>query len=88
MATSKAAELSNYLKARSREICADSGCKRGEDHRCESYAYIDGNLNLLDICVSDFFQGSSKPHAAVSLPWTGCGRDLKREVEDQCADME
>jgi hypothetical protein len=40
-------------------------------------------MELLDICASDFFQGSSKPAAAISLPWKGSMRDLRREVLEQ-----
>jgi hypothetical protein len=40
-------------------------------------------MELLDICASDFFQGSSKPVAAISLPWKGSMRDLRREVLEQ-----
>lgn len=76
-------ELANHLKKRSKEICKLNGCKGGE-HNCESYAYIREDGALLDICCSDYFQGCSKPHAAITLPWTGCGRDLKKAVEDDC----
>jgi hypothetical protein len=79
-------ELAEYLKRRSNEICADNGCT-DDEHHCESYAYISKD-GLLDICASDYFQGSSKPHAAISLPWIGTGDELKEEVYDQCADME
>lgn len=77
--------LSDYLKKRSREICRDNGCKRGE-HNCGSYAYVTADLKLLDVCCPDFFQGHGEPHAAVALPWTGSLKDLKREVEEQCHD--
>lgn len=76
----KAAKLAKYLRERSREICKDNGC-RGDNHNCESYAYITEDLDLLDICCPGYLQGSSKPHAAVMLPFRGCGRDLIEEVE-------
>ena len=80
--------LAQYLKQRSREICKDNGCKRGQDHKCESYAYITKDMKLLDICYPDYFQGTSSPHAAVCLPWSGGMRELKAEVAEQCWDVE
>lgn len=79
-------ELAKHLEARGKEICRDNGCTEDE-HKCESYAYISRN-GLLDICASDFFQGSSKPHAAIPMPWKGTGEELQEEVENQCAEME
>ena len=79
--------LAKYLKNRSKEICLANDCEDG-DHNCESYAYINKHGNLLDICSSDFFQGSSEPYAAIPLPWSGSQKDLMREVKDQCADRE
>lgn len=81
----KQENLSQYLRRRSREICKDNGCTRDE-HNCESYAYIDDQMRLLDVCTSDYFQGHSGPYAAISLPWTGGMRELKAEVADQCAE--
>lgn len=74
-------ELSNHLKAKSKEICKTNRCKRGE-HNCESYAYIKPDGVLLDVCMSDYFQGCTLPVAAIPMPWSGCGRDLKKAVED------
>jgi len=74
--------LAQYLKKRSKEICQDNGCT-ADQHNCESYAYINPQLELIDICASDFFQGSSKPVAAISLPWKGAMKDLRKEVEEQ-----
>jgi hypothetical protein len=79
--------LAKYLKKRSKEICADNGCTE-DDHKCESYAYINRRGDLLDICASDYFQGSSKPYAAIPLPWTGSQRELMRQVREECYDME
>lgn len=79
-------QLAAHLKARSAEICQSNECTEDE-HKCESYAYISRD-GLLDICASDYFQGTSKPHAAVSLPWTGTGAELEEEVEGQCLEME
>jgi hypothetical protein len=78
--------LAQYLKKRSVEICKDNNCTE-DNHNCESYAYINADKQLLDICGSDYFQGSSKPHAAIPLPWTGTQAELEREVDDQCADF-
>jgi hypothetical protein len=83
----KPENLSQYLRRRSREICKDNGCKKGE-HNCESYAYITKDLKLMDICYPDFFQGCSQPHAAIALPWTGNMTELKQEVDEQCFEME
>lgn len=79
-------ELSNHLKAKSKEICEINGCKGGE-HYCESYAYITEHGVLLDVCLPDyapayFSGGGPKSMAAIPMPWTGCGRDLKKAVED------
>ena len=79
--------LSDYLKARSREICADNGCTE-DNHNCESYAYVNAQGELLDVCYPDFFQGSSDPYAAISLPWNGTQAELEEEIADQCAEME
>jgi hypothetical protein len=79
--------LSQYLRKQSKEICALNKCK-GDEHNCESYAYIDKDMNLLDVCGSGFFQGTSKPHAAIGLPWTGNQKDLEDEVAEQCWEME
>jgi hypothetical protein len=73
-------KLAKYLKKRSKEICRDNKCTE-DNHNCESYAYITEEGDLLDICTSDYFQGSSKPNAAISLPFNGSGQDLKRQVE-------
>lgn len=35
--------LAKHLVRRSKEICRDNGCE-GDEHNCESYAYIDGDL--------------------------------------------
>ncbi len=81
------ATLSQYLRRRSKEICADNNC-REDSHHCESYAYINQQCQLMDICACDYFQGCSKPHAAIPLPWTGNQKELEAEVADQCAEME
>jgi hypothetical protein len=79
-------ELAKYLETRSAEICQSNGCT-DDQHNCESYAYISDN-GLMDICAPDFFQGSSKPHAAIPLPWSGTGADLEEEVTEQIAEAE
>lgn len=79
-------KLATYLAEQSRKICASNACTEDE-HNCESYAYITRD-GLLDICVSDYFQGTSKPHAAIPMPWTGTGVDLWEAVDEQCAEMD
>lgn len=79
--------LSQHLRRRSKEICAYNGCTEDE-HQCQSYAYINRECQLLDICASDYFQGSSAPVAAIPLPWTGNQKELKAEVRDQIAEQE
>jgi hypothetical protein len=79
--------LATYLKKRSKEICKDNECTE-DNHNCESYAYIDQHGNLLDICISDYFQGHAGPYAAVMLPWSGSQMSLDKEVKNQCADFE
>ncbi len=78
--------LAERLHERSAEICADNGCT-DDEHKCESYAYIREDGELLDICASDYFVGCSRPYAAVSLPWNGDGFELREEVDGQCAEM-
>jgi hypothetical protein len=77
--------LAQYLKQRSKEICKDNNCTE-DNHNCESYAYITNDGQLLDICYPDFFQGSSKPHAAISLPWNGTQKELMEQIKEQCYD--
>lgn len=79
--------LSQHLRNRSKEICRDNGCTEDE-HKCESYAYINKDCQLIDICMSDYFQGSSKPVAAVGLPWNGTQEQLEAEVAEQCSDYD
>lgn len=79
--------LARYLKRVSKDICKANDCTN-DNHKCESYAYIDKTGNLLDVCYPDYFQGSSKPYAAIFLPWNGSQRELMREVREQCAGME
>ena len=84
--------LAQYLKRRSKEICRDNNCKKSlrerDEHRCESYAYINKKGELLDICASDYFQGSSEPVAAIALPWSGSQRELMREVREDIGEQE
>lgn len=79
--------LSNYLKKRSIDICVMNECTE-EEHYCESYAYIDADMNLLDVCRPDFFQGSGEPYAAIPLPWSGTLKELKEEVKEQTFEEE
>ena len=77
--------ISQYLTQRSKEICADNECT-DDEHNCESYAYITKDGNLLDVCASDYFQGSSKPVAAIPLPWNGTQEELDDEIAEQTYD--
>ena len=82
-------EIVEYLKNRSVEICKDNGCDlENDNHNCESYAYITANGQLLDVSGADYFAGTSDPYAAISLPFTGTGDDLKNEVEEQTFEEE
>jgi hypothetical protein len=74
--------LAQYLRKRSKEICRDNACTE-DQHNCESYAYVNKDGQLLDICMSDYFQGSSEPVAAISLPWTGTQAELEEEIAEQ-----
>ena len=74
-----------YLRKQSKEICQMNGCTKDE-HKCESYAYLTKDGQLLDVCYPDYFQGSSEPVAAISLPWSGSQKDLEREIADQLWD--
>ena len=74
--------LAHYLITRSQEICLDNGCTE-EEHQCASSAYIDQDMQLLDICGSDYFQGTSAPYAAIPLPWLGTQTELRRAVGEQ-----
>lgn len=78
-------ELAKYLAKRSQEICRDNGCTEDE-HKCEAYAYINKKGQLLDICCSDYFQGSSDLVAAIPLPFYGTAEDIQKEIDDQCFD--
>jgi hypothetical protein len=75
-------DLATYLKQQSAKICQMNECTEDE-HKCESYAYIDKERNLLDICYSDFFAGSSEPYAAIPLPWDGTQEELEDEIASQ-----
>lgn len=77
--------ISKYLQRRSKEICKDNHCTEDE-HNCASYAYIQENGELMDICQSEYFQRCSRPYAAIPLPWTGTQKELEAEVADQCFD--
>ena len=77
--------LAQQLQASSAEVCGLNNCTE-DQHNCESYAYITADGQLLDICGSDFFQGSSDPVAAVPLPWQGSGQELQDEVAEQTFD--
>jgi len=87
-------ELATYLQPWSKEICKRNGCTE-EEHYCESYAYItrdETGPQLHDICTSDHWIGWGwkdeaiyGPVAAIRLPWSGTGKDLEYEVEQEIA---
>ena len=79
--------LAQHLTKRSTDICRDNGCTE-EEHRCESYAYINEDMELLDLCQSDYFQGSSHPYACIPLPWRGSYTELRKEVGAQIQEQE
>ena len=79
--------LAQHLTKRSAEICRDNGCTE-EEHRCESYAYINEDMELLDLCGSDYFQGSSHLYACIPLPWRGSYTELRKEVGTQIEEQE
>jgi hypothetical protein len=76
---SKFAKLAKYLRIRSKEICRSNDCKP-DDHKCESYAYLDEKGDLCDICAPDFAQRSYP--SLISLPFSGHAKDAKREFEN------
>ena len=78
----KTENLAQYLTRRGAEICRDNGCTE-EEHRCESYAYINDDMGLMDLCASDYFQGSSGPYACIPMPWHGSYTELRKEVGAQ-----
>lgn len=78
--------LAKHLAECSAKICRDNDCNE-DRHNCESYAYISAD-GLLDLCGADYFQGSSKPYAAISLPWLGTGEELKKEVLEEIEESE
>lgn len=78
--------LASYLTERSREICRANECTEDE-HNCECYAYVTSDGMLLDICCPGYFQGTSKPHAAICLPWSGTQEELAHEIAEQTWDQ-
>lgn len=80
--------LIQYLQSCQARICSDNECTE-EEHKCESYAYIDEHYDLMDLCNPDFFQGSSKPYAVVPLPLSDptTVEDFKKEIDDQITEQ-
>ena len=86
--------LAEHLTKRSNEICTDNECTE-DDHNCRSFAYIqvmemrgvDGktyiDAMLLDICMSDYFQGCMVEYIALPMPWSGSASDLKADIEQE-----
>lgn len=73
--------LAQYLTRRSKEICSGNECTE-EQHFCESYAYLkvyeNGDIDLLDICASDYFIGKS--NCALPLPFEGGMNDVWSDI--------
>lgn len=84
MTSGKWNELAEYLKKVSGDVCKLNNCT-DEDHSCQSYAYIDINGDVWDVCAPDYFQGGHNI-AAIPLPFDGSGDDLEDEVLDQTYD--
>lgn len=80
-------ELSQYLEQVSFEICRNNGCTE-DNHNCGSYAYLDENGNVLDICYPDYFQGHSGNVVSIPLPWNGTGKELKQEFKNGLAELD
>ena len=76
------ADMAEFLARKSKIICEANNCTE-DDHRCEVYAYFDGNHRLLDICLSDYFQGCSGPCAAIPLPWSGTQEELDEKIDEE-----
>lgn len=82
-----------FLGKYSEEICETNGCTE-DDHKCESYAYIqvETDVNvitgvtmlkehaLLTVCAPDYFQGCSSEHVALPLPWDGSADELEASI--------
>ena len=79
--------LAIHLREVSKTICAENGCTEN-DHKCESYAYVNIKGDLLDVCLPDYFSGSVNGYAVVPLPWNGDGDDLMDMVEREIEDVE
>ena len=85
-------ELAEYLARRSKEICEDNECTE-DKHNCDSYAYISQDCTLHDICYPDYWLGWGEGDvdcygkiAAIPLPWTGTGADLRDDVDNDTWD--
>ena len=81
-------ELAEELAAKSAEICGDNGC-HGDEHYCESYAYISQDGVVHDVCLPDYWGGwgsrDVERHgelAAVPMPFHGSGLDLRGYVDE------
>lgn len=81
------ASLLRTLRQKSKQICRDNECSGGH-HNCESCAYIDRSMKLLDICTPRYFFDLGAPCASVKLPWAGDFQGLKAEVKNQLAEWE
>ena len=78
--------LSAHLLARAEEICLDNECTE-EEHFCDSSAYVTEGGDLIDVCLSDYFQGwgsadeeARGQYAVVSLGSAGSGAALYADV--------
>lgn len=86
----KLENISKYLTQQSIEICRYNKCD--EEHNCKLTAFIQLILNndlkiidihLLDICISDYFQGVSENEifSVIYLPFNGNSDDLLSELQ-------
>jgi len=86
-------QLAEHLAQRSVDICTDNNCTE-DHHNCDSYAYLSItvantiigtmiDVMLLDICLPDYFQGSSNQYIMLPLPWQGTAKDLKNDIEKE-----
>lgn len=67
------------LNRRSRKICLRSGCKQS-NYRCDSYAYLSKDGQLLTIGTPQSIKRSAEPCAALLLPWRGTFVDMVEKI--------
>ncbi len=74
--------IAQYLEQESKAICLDNECTE-DNHNCGSYAYINADMNLLNVCIPDYFQGYDGRYAAIPLPWAGSLKELEAAVKNE-----